>query len=227
MKNIVPYEKEIKFNSKIAEICSISLEHELNLQDEELEGNFIISGEYKTHELSINKETFNYKLPFSVSITDNIIKDSVEFEINDFTYEIVNDDTLKIDIEFSVTAEEKKEEEREAIIEEINGMLESEEQPEEVLEEPEPIIIEEEPTPIEEVKNDDSRIDKESEELIVNSASDKENEFATYHIHIVKSGDTIETICTMEQVDVNLLKEYNNIENINIGDKIIIPEIDE
>lgn len=238
MKSIVPYEKEIKFGSKIAEICSISLEHELNIQEDELEGNFIITGEYKSHELSINKEKFDYKLPFSVSITDNIVKESVDFEINDFTYEIENDDTLKINIEFTVTAlEQEKEEFREALATEVNEIFNKEKTEAEI---PEPVVTEEpqkeEPTEIIEEKpieqeitksEEDTRIDKESEELIIGSASNKDDEYATYHIHIVKTGDTVETICTMYQIDVNSLKEYNNIENINIGDKIIIPEIDE
>ncbi len=238
MKSIVPYEKEIKFGSKIAEICSISLEHELNIQEDELEGNFIITGEYKSHELSINKEKFDYKLPFSVSITDNIVKESVDFEINDFTYEIENDDTLKIDIEFTVTAlEQEKEEFREALATEVNEIFNEEKTEEEI---PEPVVLEEpqkeEPTEIIEEKTaekestkseEDTRIDKESEELIIGSASNKDDEYATYHIHIVKTGDTVETICTTYQIDINSLKEYNNIENINIGDKIIIPEIDE
>ncbi len=238
MKSIVPYEKEIKFGSKIAEICSISLEHELNIQEDELEGNFIITGEYKSHELSINKEKFDYKLPFSVSITDNIVKESVDFEINDFTYEIENDDTLKIDIEFTVTAlEQEKEEFREALATEVNEIFNEEkteaEIPESVvLEEPQKEesteIIEEKPIEQEITKSEeDTRLDKESEELIIGSASNKDDEYATYHIHIVKTGDTVETICTMYQIDVNSLKEYNNIENINIGDKIIIPETDE
>ena len=238
MKSIVPYEKEIKFGSKIAEICSISLEHELNIQEDELEGNFIITGEYKSHELSINKEKFDYKLPFSVSITDNIVKESVDFEINDFTYEIENDDTLKINIEFTVTAlEQEKEEFREALATEVNEIFNEEKTEEEI---PEPVVLEEpkneesteiiEEKPIEQESTkseEDTRIDKESEELIIGSASNKDDEYATYHIHIVKTGDTVETICTMYQIDVNSLKEYNNIENINIGDKIIIPEIDE
>ncbi len=229
MKSIVPYTKEIEFGSKIAEICSISLEHELNINDTEIGGNFIVSGDYRSHEVSVNKETFNYKLPFSVDVTDQIIKESIDFEITDFTYEILNDNTLKVDIEFSVTAEEKKEEEiekediREVVMEEIKDMFEEKEEEEIPLENVEASDSEEEPVN----EEDDDRMDQESEELILNSASDKEDEFATYHIHIVSSSDTVESICTTYGIDVSTLKEYNQVENITIGDKIIIPWLDE
>lgn len=228
MKSIVPYTKEIEFSSKIAEICSISLEHELNIEESSIEGNFIVSGEYKSHEVSVNKETFQYKLPFSIDVTDNIIKESIEFEITDFTYEVLNDSILKVDIEFSVAALEKEPEEeiveetREAVIEEINNMFLEDEMKN--IEE-----VEENPINTSEIDSEEEkdRLEKESEELILSSASSKEDEFATYHIHIVKSGDTVESICTTYQTDINTLKNYNNVESINIGDKIIIPYLDE
>lgn len=238
MKSIVPYTKEIKFNSKLAEICSISLEHELQVNESEIEGNFIISGEYKSHEISVNKENFLYKLPFSIDVTDNVIKDSIDFEITDFTYEIVDDDILKVNIEFSVTAMEEENEEaidRDAMIEEINDLfLTEEDNNEEVIEDSVPEIeeikeIEEviENEKIDDAKDEEVRLDKESSELILDSASKKEDEYTTYFIHIVKQEDTIESIISTYQTDLPTLKRYNTIDNINIGDKIIIPSIDE
>lgn len=225
MKSIVPYTKEIKFDSKLAEICSISLEHEMEVTDNEIEGNFIISGEYKTHEVSMNKEPFNYKLPFSIDVTDSIIKESIDFEITDFTYDVVGDNTLKIDIEFSVSAmeEEKDEEEvmgRELNIDEITDfLLEQEETVEEKVEEDISSVQIEEKT--------EDRLDQESADLILNSAGDKDDEYTTYYIHVVKSGDTLESIVSTYQTDLSILKQYNTIDNINVGDKIIIPSIDE
>lgn len=233
MKSIVPYTKEIKFESKLAEICSISLEPELAINDTNVEGNFIISGEYKAHEVSVNKEEFIYKLPFSVDVTDHIIKDSIEFEVTDFTYEIVGDNILKVDIEFSVSAEERKVEEpeleeepeeleeqidRNVMMEEINDLLEEIEEPEEVEDNfEENVIIEEE----------EERLDQESADLILNSATEKEDEYTTYYIHVVKPGDTIESIIATYQTDATIIKQYNTLETINVGDKILIPSIDE
>ncbi len=233
MKNIIPYSKEIPFESKLAEICSISLEHELHINDNEIEGNFIISGEYKSHEVSVNKESFNYKLPFSVDVTDKIEKDSLSFEITDFTYEILDYSILKVNIEFAISASEKEEEKKEEEnfeIEETRPELDREEMMEEIndlflsiennqKEEPnldETIILPEE-----------DRLDQESAELILDSATNKEDEYTTYFIHLVKSGDTIESIVSTYQTDIDTLKKYNTIENLNVGDKLIIPSVDE
>ncbi len=219
MKSIVPYTKEIVFNTKIAEICSISLEHELNIQEAEIEGNFIVSGEYKSHEVSINKESFSYKLPFTLEVTENIIKDSIDFEITDFTYDIVGNSTLKVNIEFCVTAEEEEKEEEEIV--EVDPI--QEEIRESVIEEIKELFPEEDT----EIKEDESRLEEESENIILNAVEEKEEEFATYHIHIVTASDSIESICALYTTDVETLKEYNAIDTISVGDKIIIPCLDE
>ena len=56
MNLIIPFTKDIKFNTNISEILSISLEHDYTINDGELLGNFTVSGEYKTHEVSVNRE---------------------------------------------------------------------------------------------------------------------------------------------------------------------------
>lgn len=226
MKSIVPYTKDITFNTKIAEICSISLEHDLNISETEVEGNFIVSGEYKSHEVSVNKEKFEYKLPFALEVTEDIVRDSIDFEITDFTYEVINDTTLRVNIEFCVTADEEEiesvvEENKEEINEEVD--MERQEVQESVLEEINSLFPEEE----EGEKEDTERLDEDSENIILNSMEEKESEFATYHIHIVGGEDTMESICTKYNTDINTLKEYNNVESIAIGDKLIIPWLDE
>ena len=128
---IVPYEKEIVFNTKIKEICSISLEYEANVLDEELSGDFILVGEYKVHELSVNKEPFKYRIPFSIELSDDIIRDSIKHDINNFTYEIVDEDTLKVNIEFNITYEVVEDKVKKEEIEEQEKKNEVEENTEE------------------------------------------------------------------------------------------------
>lgn len=200
MRQIVPYEKEIKFKTKIAEISSISLEHELNSNDFEVNGEFIVSGDYKTHEISVNKESFSYKLPFSVTLTDSIELSSLDFEILDFRYDVVGDDILKVNIEFEVYAEEKKEidKEKEEVREEIIIPFETEETTEEV-----------------------------KETIMDNIPTSEEKTYITYHVHIVRETDTLESICVKYGVDDSTIKSINKIEEINIGDKILVPEYGE
>ena len=59
MKQTIPFVKDISFNSKIAEITSISLEHNLKMEnDDSVVGTFIVSGKYKVNQISINEEEF-------------------------------------------------------------------------------------------------------------------------------------------------------------------------
>lgn len=200
MKTIVPYSKEIKFETKISEIVSMSLEHELNIKDEEVLGDFVISGEYKTHEISVNKEKFLYRLPFSVDLTEDIIKDSLEFNIEDFYYDLIGDDTLKVNIEFSVNAEEKEKEE-------VLPIEEPELEPIEI-----PVIEEE----IEE------RVEADE---VMESIKNDDDTYITYHVHIIRENETIETICTMYNTDIDTIKQYNSTDSLSLGDKLVIPNV--
>ena len=227
MKSVVPFTKDILFKSKIAEITSISLEHELDVKEDSVTGNFIISGDYKSHEVSVNKEEFLYKLPFSVELTENIDLNTFNFEILDFYYDVIDNDTLRINIEFEVKAEKKEEkiEEREVKQEEIFTPVEEEIERIEV-EIPVSNKIEEPVEIKEQVKKEkpEERVEKEEQETILNNIDVEEDDFMTYNIHIVREMESFESISEKYNVSVDLLKEYNNLESINIGDKIIIPE---
>ena len=45
----------------------------------------IISGDYKAHELSVNKDEFSYTLPFSIELSENLDLDTIDFSITDFS----------------------------------------------------------------------------------------------------------------------------------------------
>ena len=211
MRHIIPFSKEIVFKTNIATITSISLEHEEKIFDGEVNGDFIIFGDYKVHSDTTEKELFKYRLPFTTLIPDNIIKDSVKIEIVDFNYEIIDKDVLKVDISFSLegnlkeeveTVEEDRKYEKE-LDQFLDNIIEKEEDIKEVREDKEEVI---EPQEIE-VKKEDK------------------DEYITYHIHIVKEEETIEVIMKTYGVSLDYLKEYNDISNINVGDKIIIPQV--
>ena len=259
----IPFESNIEFNTNISEITKMSLEHDYNVSGNEVLGNFYISGEYKTHEVSINKEPFRYTLPFTVSISDRINEDSLEFNIEDFSYDIVGNNTLKVNIEYSLSAtelEDNEEEERlfekvdeDELEEELNiidDFLDSEEivnknadsneeekeentcDKEEVQEEREKDT--EENNEEVEVKEDEVKEEKEEERLtnkeektIMETIKDSDDTFVTYHIHIVKESETLESISTIYGVPSSLVKEYNDFDNLSVGDKVLIPKVDE
>ena len=240
MNLIIPFTKDIKFNSSIAEITSISLEHDYTVNDGEILGNFIVSGDYKSHELSVNKEHFEYVLPFSVELTTRIDRNSVDFSIEDFTYEIKNNDTLEVRIEYSVNALEEKKETKEEVVEEeplferveedvtLEDMLDTID--EEVRDNTEE--VKEEGTDKEDTMDtaliDEQRdVGEEEKNTIIDSINDADDAFVTYHIHIMKETDTIDTVCTKYNTTSNILSEYNDLSTVAIGDKLIIPDINE
>ena len=62
-------------------------------------------------------------------------------------------------------------------------------------------------------------------ESIFNNFNEKDEKFVTYYVHIVRENDNIDSICMKYGVSTEQLKEYNNIEQITLGTKIIVPYI--
>lgn len=48
--------------------------------------------------------------------------------------------------------------------------------------------------------------------------------YVEYNVYILRNQDTIETILEKYNTSIEILKEYNDLDNLKIGDKIIIPE---
>lgn len=228
MNLTIPFTKDIKFSSNISEILSISLEHEYTVNELGVLGNFIVSGEYKTHEVSVNKENFEKVLPFSVDLTNKIDTDSLDFAIEDFTYELIDKNTLKVNIEYSIKANLLKEEVFESV-EDANETLEDMldnidlEEKEERNDE----VIEEKMEEKEDIEEQRDTVSEEEKETVISSTLEKEESFITYNIHIMQSNDTIDSICAKYNTNTSILEEYNDISKVSVGDKIIIPEINE
>ena len=221
---IVPYEKEIVFNTKIKEICSISLEYEANVLDEELSGDFILVGDYKIHELSVNKEPFKYRIPFSIELSDNIIRDSIKHDINNFTYEIVDEDTLKVNIEFNITYEVVEDKVKKEEIEEQEKKNEVEENTEARINIPSLDIPVDTILPKEE--KEDNKIEEPNtpDNIVLNNSLNTINTYVTYHIHILDDGESIDSISLKYNVPTDVLKEYNDNIKWEKGSKVLIPE---
>ena len=112
MNNIIPFTKELDFHTKVSEILSISLEREYKIENDSINGNLLITGDYKTHEVSANEIPFSFKIPFTIELTDNIDKESISLEINDFSYDIKDDSKIVVHIELSFNAPTLPKEER-------------------------------------------------------------------------------------------------------------------
>ena len=221
----IPFEKIIPFKSNIAEICSISLEHDISINDNELLGDFLVTGEYKNLDVNVDTQPFEYVVPFRVNLDEDIIIDTLNYDIEDFTYEIKNNDSLSVKIIFHVSAEKKEPTipenifERETIDEEDRLNLINENQ----NEEKETINLDE---IIENNNNNENNEHIENNINIINSNNIKED-YITYHIHVTKANETIDSISNDYKIDKEKLMELNDLTQIQIGDKIIIPDNDE
>ena len=69
---------------------------------------------------------------------------------------------------------------------------------------------------------------KEDDKVIQEQTQVKEEvkeEYITYHVHVVSSNDSVESIMKMYNANLDTLKEYNDIKELKVGDKVIIPFI--
>ncbi len=258
MKQIIPFKKDIAFNTKIGEITSISLEHTLKLDEtDHIAGEFIVSGDYKITDISLNREAFSYNLPFDITLDTKYKKDNLKLDIDDFYYEIVNDQILNINIDVLIDGievlneykieRESEEMKNDNIIdtnddlnisevsntddtnresdEEVNDIEDLERDVKDLFKEidtpPINVIIEEK----EPAKLKTTSIDGEKLKSLFESLDENTETFSTYHVHIVRENDTIETIAAKYKTNKDEIEAYNKIDDLKLGDKIVIPAV--
>ena len=197
MKQTVPFTKNITFKTKIGEITSISLDHDLKLkQEDSITGNFYLKGTYKMLETSTIEEEYSYKIPCEIAISDEYDTFDAEIDIDDFSYEIVDDEILRVNIVVSIDNLIKKE-----VIEKEERCIEDE--------------------TVEEMSNE---IKPEKEKIIIkDSIKNQKDSYTTYKVYVFKDSDTIEGIIEKNGITKEDLSNYNNLEDITTGTKVIIP----
>ena len=234
MKQIIPFKKELPFKTKVSEITSISLEREITIEEEGIvTGVFHITGDYKMNEGSINREIFSFDLPFDITLDPRYDVDTVFADIEDFYYDVENEDTLKVNIDLFVEAEYLPEKELEEVRKVPVELELPDEVPEEIKDmedtfkeevvEPSPAIIEKDLISKVEVERDND-MDMPSITADLFSNLDKTETYTTYYVYIVKEDDTIDKILTKYGVTKEDLEAYNNIAEIKPGDKVIVPK---
>ena len=214
MKKIIPFTKRLSFKTNINEITSISLENTLTVNNKKVIGDLIIDGKYKITETSINVDDFEFKIPVEIELDDKYIIEDITTDIDDFYYEIINNNTLEVNIDVLIDNLEEK------LIKEPPTVLEPKyeyrEEPKD-MDKTEERCIEQE-NPITEETN------KQEISNIFDSFTDDSDTTSTYHVYIVREGDTLEQIQDKYKTTLELLNQYNDLTEIKLGDKIIIPE---
>lgn len=157
-------------------------------------------------ETSTMEESYSYKIPCEIAISDDYDTFDATVDIDDFHYEIIDDEILRVKIVVAIDNLKKKE-------------------------------VDE---PIQEVKTDDLDIElleddrcyDEDEEkpvektsfLEVKESIKKQNDtYLTYKVYIFKDGDSIDSILEKYKISKDELLDYNQLEDITVGSKIVIP----
>ncbi len=205
MNRTYTLDKEFIFPTTIYEITSISIDHNYDIVENTLEGTLNVSGDYRIHEISINKEDFSFKIPINEPLESNINLDTVEFDITDFTYELVNNDELHVHITYVISGEQN-------LIE-----FDSEPKLDEFLNNNDVEVVD-----LTEDRVEDNKIE---EDIIKNIKT--EDAFVKYHVHTVTMNDSLESICQKYKVNLNTLKKYNTFDNLELNMKLLIPENEE
>ena len=267
MKENKRIEKELLFKNNIKDITSISLDSDYKINKKEIVGNFIINGDYKIHEVSINREKFNFKIPFKHELDSDIDEKTIKLEITNFEYDY-NKDELIVNIEYDITGDRKDvlifddEETLEEFlssreieivdtrIDEIKQEIKKEEtkeiskplnedrkttETEELTENELNIEIESEIKEMDsklniDIKTENEIIQPQTEEReniktdeIINNVGKIDDAYVTYKVYTINSNETLESIVIKYHTTIDELKEYNDLNNLSINDKIIIP----
>ncbi len=254
MKKIVPFTKTIHFKTMIAEVTNIEVKHDLEVKENNtIEGDILVDGSYKMHEASQIEEEFHYNLPFTIEVDSKYDIETCNISINDFYFEIINEEDLKVNVELEIeNVTEKPEEvpvEEEASVRDFAQSV-----PVEIDEKKEKLEIDNTTNVDTDLDADfPPKIDKEVEDYMnsleedimpdtkqVETPDEEEvpvvpnmksifdtisgdETFVTYYVYIVREADTVDSIIEKYQTTRESIASYNDLENIKVGSKIIIP----
>ena len=250
MKKIVPFTKDLMFKTKIGEITSIALDNTLKLDGETVSGEFIVSGTYKMLDVSQTEEEFKYNIPVDITIDPKYETKNCVVSIDDFSYEIINEENLKVNIsvmlddldikddpvetiEVVVPKEDKEtnevevqDERKEKEFTFLEGDVNDDLKELENFAKEKNISIKKEEVVSEKKSSEEINVNTDFSETLFQDI-EEEKEFSIYRVYTVKEDDTIDIICDKFNTNKEILSDYNDLDNLVIGSKLIIPSQDE
>lgn len=171
----------------------------------------------------VDEELLKVKIDILIEGLEEIILESDKKE---------KENDLKTDAERKIEAEIEKKFQEEIIKEEPKKEIEDAK--EELIRECDGDICVEEDENVEEkeeIISEDSVESKEEQttkiDSLFSSLSDAEESFATYAVHIMQRGDSLESVIDKYNTNRDAISDYNDLDNIVLGSKIIIPSNNE
>ena len=249
MRKNVSFEKRIDFPTLVGEISAISLEEDLKfINESSIEGNLILSGKYKLTEASRLEEDFNYKLPIEISLTEKLDISTSKVEISNFTYKMMDENIMLCNIELLIEGLELLDESRECdsdvseieipIKEDIDKVINNEfindtdtlesdvllkENNEVKYDKRDDIVV----TKKEVAETIDINKDDKVENTSIFNINEDSETYGTLLVYIVRENETINSIITKYNTTIEELEKYNDLKDLSIGTKLIIPLVNE
>lgn len=249
MRKNVSFEKRIDFPTMVGEISAISLEEDLKfINESSIEGNLILSGKYKLTEASRLEEDFNYKLPIEISLTEKLDISTSKVEISNFTYKMIDENIMLCNIELLIEGLELLDESRECdsdvseieipIKEDIDKVINNEfindtdtlesdvllkENNEVKYDKRDDIVV----TKKEVAETIDINKDDKVENTSIFNINEDSETYGTLLVYIVRENETINSIITKYNTTIEELEKYNDLKDLSIGTKLIIPLVNE
>lgn len=225
MNQKIEFKKDCMLKTYVSSITDISLTHDYKILDDTIEGYFDVTGSYKVTMSSVETEEFMFTIPFTIALSSLIDKDTIDLKLSDFNYSVEKDVLhLKMFLDMDYQEIEIKEdtEDNEEIDNMINDLMDKEsttniKSPSEFHNE---VMLDNVIDSKEEVSTKEN-VSEKNFNTIFNEV--KESNFSKYKVYIMRSEDTLESILVKYNVTMDEIKEYNDIDNINIGSKIVIP----
>lgn len=225
MNQKIEFKKDCMLKTYVSSITDISLTHDYKILDDTIEGYFDVTGSYKVTMSSVETESFMFTIPFTIALSSLIDKDTIDLKLSDFNYSVEKDVLhLKMFLDMDYQEIEIKEdiEDNEEIDNMINDLMDKEsttniKSPSEFHNE---VMLDNVLDSKEEVSTKE-KVSEKNFNTIFNEV--KESNFSKYKVYIMRSEHTLESILVKYNVTMDEIKEYNDIDNINIGSKIVIP----
>ncbi len=222
MKKIVPFNNVLDFNTDVSEITAISLEHDIKKEPDSISGVFYIEGEYKITEGDLKKEPFSFELPFDIALGCTYNLDTLVVDIDDFRYELIDSKKLKVNIDLYIDGEEVDDL---FTAEEIRKLNDEPRETNETVASPSKVEVTEDLSLLDDMLNDDNESDNNNNQNVnIFNGFNEEEKYITYHVYPFTENDTLDKVIEKYHTSKEELAKYNLLDDLKVGDKLIIPE---